>query len=200
MTRPSRMSRNQAKSLPSTRRLDPEIAKSVNLSDEYLIMMGLFQGAWASMDLTTDYAIWKFLNVTPEQAHLITSGMMFGRKARLLADLIGRSDHPNKAEILGSFSKFRGISKRDVFAHSYVWSDHSTVRFIDRQSGGEYKAKEHTFTLAQFTDHVLEVALVAERFYLALGATSEEVNDFGNASLSLNRRSKTSRGASKDKQ
>jgi hypothetical protein len=114
------MSRNLAKALQSTRQLNPEISKAVNMSDDYLIVMRLFQGAWASLELTTDYAIWNFFNVTPEQAHLITSGMMFGRKARLLADLIGRSDHRDKAEILGSFNEVR-TGKRDVFAHSYVW-------------------------------------------------------------------------------
>jgi hypothetical protein len=137
MARPSRMGRNKAKASPSkafplTGKLDPEIANSLNLSDDYLISIGLFRGAWASLELTTDYAIWKFLGVTPERAHLITSGMMFGRKARLLADLIGRSDHPNKAEILGWFNKLSGMSKRDVFAHSYVWSDGEIVKFVDR--------------------------------------------------------------------
>lgn len=190
MTRPSRMSRNRAKALQSTHQLDREISKAVNLSDDYLIMMGLFQGAWASLELTTDYAVWKFLNVTPEQAHLITSGMMFGRKARLLADLIGRSDHSNKSTILGSFNKVRA-SKRDIFAHSYVWSDNNVVKFIDRQTGGEYRAKEHSFTLEQFKEHVLEFTLDVQEFYLALGATREEVNDFGNAALRLDRGSKT---------
>jgi hypothetical protein len=147
MARPSRTNRNRAKAFPLPRQLDPEIAKAVNMSDDYLILMGLFQGAWASVELTTDYAIWKFLKVTPEQAHLITSGMMFGRKARLLADLVGRSDHPAKAVILGAFNDLRGMSKRDVFAHSYVWLDRKVIKFIDRQTGGEYRAKEHTATI-----------------------------------------------------
>jgi hypothetical protein len=33
---------------------------------------------------------------------------------------------------------------------------------------------------------------VASRFYLALGVTREEVNDFGNAALSTDRKSKAS--------
>jgi hypothetical protein len=190
MARPSHMNRNREK--PS-RPLPPDeeqALKALNLSDDYLVLVGLFQGAWASLELTTDYAIWKFLKVTREQAHLITSGIMFGRKARLLADLIGRSDHPNKAKILGAFNEVRGtMNKRDIFAHSYVWSDQNVVKFIDRQAGGEYKAKEHRFTLKQFRDYVLEFSLSAERFYLSLGATREEINVFGNAALSLNRRS-----------
>ena len=163
------------------------------------MFVGLFQGAWASLDLLTDYAIWKFLKVTPEQAHLITSGMMFGRKARLLADLIGRSDHPNKAEILGAFNEVRGtMNKRDIFAHSYVWSDQNLVKFIDRQAGGEYKAKEHSFTLKQFQNYVLEFSRSAARFYLSVGATRDEIDAFGDAALSLNRRSTTSHGEPED--
>jgi hypothetical protein len=114
--------------------------------------------------------------------------MMFGSKARLLVDLIRRSDHANKEEILESFSEFRGMSKRNVFAHSYVWSDHSTVKFMDRQTGGEYKAKEHTFTLTQFRHHVLKVAQVAERFYQAIGATRKAPSAVGAVGGSCERR------------
>jgi hypothetical protein len=191
MARPSRKKRNLARNPAFTGKLDPETAKAIDMSDDYLIMRGLFQSAWACLELTTDYAIWKFLNVTPEQAHLITSGMMFGRKSRLLADLIGRSDHPNKSEILGRFNKIRGMSKRDVFVHGYVWSDENSVKFIDRQSGGAYRARTHTFTLQEFKDYVLEFAMAGGEFYLALGATRKELNDFGNAALTLDQRSET---------
>lgn len=100
--------------------------------DDYTQLMGQFQSNWAATEIVTDYAIYKFLKVTPGQAHLITSGMMFGRKARLLADLIGKSDDPKKAQILGAFNKLRGMSKRDMFAHAYVRSDRASITFLDR--------------------------------------------------------------------
>jgi hypothetical protein len=106
--------------------------------DDYTQLMGHFQSMWGSVEVITDYAIWRFLKVTPGQAHLITSGMMFGRKARLLADLIGRSDDPKKAQILGAFNQLRGLSKRDLFAHAYVRSDGKSVTFLERSQGGEF--------------------------------------------------------------
>ncbi|MGC2223198.1 MAG: hypothetical protein WA624_12935 [Methylocella sp.] len=88
--------------------------------DDYTQLMGRAQSTWAGLEVITDYAIGKFLKVTNDQAHLITSGLMFGRKGRLLADLIAKSTDPQKATILGTFNKLRGMSKRDMFAHSYL--------------------------------------------------------------------------------
>ncbi len=135
----------------------------------------MFNGAWATFDLTTDYAIYQFLGVTAHQGHLITSGMMFGRKARLLADLIGRSDHPNKAKILGAFNKARGGNKRDVFAHGCVWSDKDTVKFLERTSGGEYQAVEHEFTVDELEAHIIRFIFANQAFWDALGAKKEDV-------------------------
>lgn len=160
--------------------------------DEYTQLMGLFQGNWASLEITTDYAIWKYLKVTPEQAHLITSGMMFGRKARLLADLIAHSNDPKKSVILGAFNKIRSLSKRDMFAHSYVRSDGTSITFLDRNASGQFRAKEHTFTLAEFAAHVNEFSIAGTTFYNALGATSQEVDAFAAAALRLSSKDKTS--------
>lgn len=110
----------------STDQLRPLI--DLVFQDQFANALGRFHLVWASVDLITDFAIYKFLNVSAEQAHLITSGMMFGRKSRLLADLISRSNHPNKAEILGPFNKLRGSNKRDILAHSYVSSTPNSVR------------------------------------------------------------------------
>jgi hypothetical protein len=168
-----------------------EPKKTAALSDNYHRMMGLFNGTWASLDLTTDYAIYRFLNVTPGQAHLITSGMMFGRKARLLADLIGHSDHPKRAEILGAFNKVRGGNMRDVFAHSYIRSGDDSVTFVDRSSSGEFKATEHTFTMLDLAKHVHDFAISVEAFWNALGVTKPEIEEFAMAAFSLNRKPKT---------
>jgi hypothetical protein len=46
----------------------------------YLQLLGIFHSNWSAIDLYTDFAIYNFLHVTPQQAHLITSGMVFGQK------------------------------------------------------------------------------------------------------------------------
>jgi hypothetical protein len=169
-----------------------EPKKTAALTDEYHKLMGLFNGMWASLDLTTDYAIYKFLNVTPGQAHLITSGMMFGRKARLLADLIGHSDDPRKGQILGAFNKVRSKNMRDVFAHSYVRSGDGIVTFVDRSSSNEFKATEHKFTMVELAQHVYEFSDNVNAFWNSLGVTKPEAEEFAAAALSLNRKSKKS--------
>lgn len=117
--------------------------------------------------------------------------MMFGKKCRLLADLIGRSDHPSKATILEAFNKVRA-GKRDVIAHSYVWSNSTSVKFIERQSGGEFKAIVHEFGMEEFTSYVVKYAADCTKFYNLLGVTIEEIEEFANAAFSLNRKSSKS--------
>jgi hypothetical protein len=153
--------------------------------------LGLFHFAFAQLDRCTDFAICKFLNVTPQEAHLITSGMMFGRKARLLADLIARSDHPQKASLLGSFNAVRGNNKRDIIAHGHLISDENdtSITFLERSVSGEFRAKKHTFTMLEFITYVIAFYGQFQAFHDALGVTDKELEDFSNAALSLNRKS-----------
>jgi hypothetical protein len=167
---------------------------ALSFRDDYTQLMGRVQSQWAALEIITDYAIGKFLKVTDGQAHLITSGMMFGRKGRLLADLVAKSDNPKKAEILGAFNKLRGMSKRDMFAHSYLRSSEDSVTFLDRSVSGEFRAEEHTFTLKEFRAYVTDFEIAIGAFRTSLGASSEQLVDFANAALSLSRNSKTSPG------
>jgi hypothetical protein len=168
-------------------------ANTLPLPKEFATILGYFHAAFASLDLTTDFAIFKFLNTTPAEAHLITSGMTFGRKARLLADLTGRSDHPNKKAILSAFNAIRG-NKRYAIAHGYLWTDQTSIKFIERNISGEFKTKEHSFTPKQFFDYVLDFSEKSTEFYNSLGTSRAEINEFAKAAFSLNRRSTTSPG------
>jgi hypothetical protein len=171
-----------------------KMRRPMALKTHYLKTMGLFQTTWAGIELSTDFAIYKFLKITPEQAHLITSGQMFGRKARLLADLIGRSDHPDKAKILKAFNEVRNKNLRDTFFHCYMQSSGDDVTYIERPAGGDFRATPHIFTLLTLTEHVRRVMEAAEAFYESLAPDSEELEAFVNAALSLRRKSKTSPG------
>jgi hypothetical protein len=169
----------------------PKHLSALHFDPEYQKWMGIFNAAWASLDLTTDLAICKFLNVTHLQGHLITSGMMFGRKARLFADLVGRSSHPNKTAILTTFNKVRGKSMRDVFAHSYVLADTKRIIFIERPGGGEARAKRYDFTLQEFIKYVNTFLEIAEDYEQSLASvlTISERNAYAKAALDLNRKS-----------
>jgi len=162
--------------------------------------LGGFQVNWAGIELITDYAICLFLEITYEQTHLITSGMMFGSKAKLLSDLISKSDHANKAAIKTAFNKIRGDTKRDVFAHCYINSTTKTVQFIERPRGGEYRAVVHEFTLQELIDHTTKIARTAVEFSAAIGAEPDKVSAFAEAALSLSRKSKMSPHEPQDKE
>lgn len=167
---------------------------SLQFSAEYNKWMGIFNACWSAMDLSTDLVICKFLGVTYLQAHLITSGMMFGRKARLLADLVGRSSHPDRDKILGTFNKIRSEAHRDVFAHSYVLADSQSIIFIDRPGGGEARAKQYTYSLDEFIAHVKKFMDLGAEFENAVRNvySDSERNTFAKAALGLNRKSAAS--------
>jgi hypothetical protein len=167
---------------------------ALSFRDDYTQLMGRAQSQWAALEIITDYAIGKFLKVTDGQAHLITSGLMFGRKGRLLADLVATSDDPKKAAILGAFNKLRCMSKRDMFAHSYLRSTKDTVTFLERSVSGKFRAEERTFTLDEFRAYVVDFESAIGAFRASLGATSAQFEAFAKAALSFSRNSKTSPG------
>lgn len=160
-------------------------------SNRFWYLLGCFHVTWALTDLTTDYAIWKFLGGTPLETHIITSGMMFGRKAKLLADLIANSNHPKKSEILGAFNKVRDHNKRNIIAHSYYLFDEKNVCFVERSNSGPYNAKEHTFPMDEFEDHVAKMGDYGQAFHSAIGASRELLTEFAHAALNRDHKSNT---------
>lgn len=122
----------------------------------YHALLGVFHSNWSAIDLYTDIATMQFLGITPEQTHLITSGMVWGRKARLLADLIGHSSDTRRSALMTALNKIRA-AKRDIFAHSYVASDAIHITFLERLTSGPFKIKEHVFTLEEFGEHARSV-------------------------------------------
>jgi hypothetical protein len=166
--------------------------KNLTTDSVYLQAMGFFQTSWSGVELSTDFAIYKFLRVTAEQSHLITSGMMFGRKARLLADLIKRSGHPNKQKILNAFNKVRGGNMRDVFAHGYISANKDTVVFLERSAGGDFKSKPHVFTIKEFLLHVGRFVRDGEAFAHSLEIDPAELRKFTDAAMNLENKSATS--------
>jgi hypothetical protein len=157
------------------------------LTEEYIKWLGRFHHNWSAIDLHVDYAIYKFLQVTALQAHLITSGMMFGRKARLLVDLIKHSTHPKRTELLSVFGRITKAN-REIITHSYVRSNADSVTFMERKISGPFTAKEHTFSKDEFLRHIEAVAIAGEELRSLLAVSSDDLNEFATAALSLNRK------------
>jgi len=90
--------------------MEPILPMPIAKHTSYLQLLGIFHSNWSAIDAYTDFAIYQFLRVTPQQAHLITSGMVFGRKARLLGDLIRHSNDARKQKLMEAFNKIRTAS------------------------------------------------------------------------------------------
>ena len=166
--------------------------KPLGTQPKFTNLLGLFHGTFATVDLTVDWAIGKFLNIAPQETHILTGGLMFGPKARLLTDLVARSDNPKKSEILKPLNRIRGTSMRDIITHGYLWSDDNSVKFIHRKTSNEYKCVAHPFTFDDFADHVLKFVGDATDLYTALDINYDDINAFASAALSVSSKPKTS--------
>jgi hypothetical protein len=161
----------------------PTPPKNLIYRPEFAHLLGNFHLIWSGIDQIVDYAICEFLKITPEQSHLLTSGLLFGRKAQLLAAFISRSDHSRKKEMLTALNTLRGEAKRDVVVHSYLDSTPTTVTFLHRSAGGEYAVKKHTYSLTEFRSHVLKVGDAARKLQEAVGVTQSQLTEFEESAI-----------------
>jgi hypothetical protein len=151
--------------------------------------LGFFHGAWAVTEASIDYAIGKFLRLTYEEAHLLTAGMEYGRKAQLLRNIIYRGKHPKRTVLLQHLNTIQNESMRNVFAHSYLASDETSVAFILRSRGGSYSATEYEFTEKEFINHVSKFLEASSAFHTALEVEDIEFFKFQHAALSVSSKS-----------
>jgi hypothetical protein len=145
-------------------------------------LLGQFHGIWLSLDPVLDYSIGFFLSIPPEDTHVIVAGMEFGKKLRILIDLIRRYPHPRKAELIKQLKILQG-SKRDQITHAYIASNREQVIFISRSRGGEYNATKLSFSIKEFSEHVVKILHAAQAYDRALGAKPDDVIAFANAAL-----------------
>ena len=145
---------------------------------EFCGAVGTFYSNWAALELTIDLAIGKLLAVPHEVTHLLTAGLDFHRKARILRALIRRSNHPQKAKLLTALNKIQNESKRNVFAHSYLGGTDVEVTYLERSRNGELSATEHTFTAQEFVVHVARFVDAGRQFASLIGRSDKEIREF----------------------
>ena len=125
------------------------------------------------------------MGISPEQTHLITASIDFGRRAQWLRELVRASKFSNKAALLGALNAIQNDSKRNIFAHSYLSADEKNVWFVDRIPYGEFSIKAHRFDAESFTQHVDNIAVHAQALEGALQATNKELDDFVQAAINM---------------
>jgi hypothetical protein len=164
----------------------------LGLTDEFNLWFGRFHGAWLSADLTVDYMIGRLLKLRHEQTHRLLAGMETGRKMRILYGLLRDCDLKHRAKALQCLGKLQNESKRNIFAHSFLWSDEHAVTFVNRAGGQKYSAEKHRFTMIRFRMHVAEFLSVGRDFYESLEIDMADIQAFGEAAISAASSSKTS--------
>ncbi len=157
--------------------------KFLAFDDNFLHFMGMFHGMWATLELVLCYGLTKFLKLSPEEGHVLTSGMEFGRKITLLRNLVRRSDDANKGKLISLLGKIQNESKRNVFVHSFITSNAERVTFIDRSRGGDYKVTKHEYTLKEFADHLESFGSAAAELEMLLGIDPAELHRFAEAAF-----------------
>jgi hypothetical protein len=153
-------------------------AGTLALTAEFQHVLGSFYLLWSSFEFIVDFAIWRFLKLEPTVAHLMTAGLDFNRKARLLRGVIKRSGHTKTAQLQTALNEIQNESKRNVFAHSFWMATPTTVTFIERSRHGPMEIKQHTFTLEEFRSHVLRIEKACSDFEEALAVPREDILDF----------------------
>jgi hypothetical protein len=156
-------------------------------TDAFLINLGKFYTTWLVLEATIDYTIGRFLKLPHNETHILTAGMEFGRKASLLRVLIDRSDIRNKLEIKQLLRKIQEESKRNIFAHSIIASNPTSVSFFYRKMDGTFSITEHSFTHAEFESHVRKMTSFAHNFSNALNVDMNEFQEFSRAALSASK-------------
>jgi hypothetical protein len=142
-------------------------------------LLGQFHSLWLIFDPALDFSIGHFLGTETRSTHALVSGMMFGTKLALLADLIKRSDHPKKGILSECVSTLRA-SKRDQITHAYIKSNKTNFTLMYRSKGGNYQSGELAFHIDDFATHVAKMAEAAKRYHEAFGVPIEQFEAFAN--------------------
>jgi hypothetical protein len=162
-----------------------KMSKAFANTPAFYVSLGAFYAAWTAVELNIDFAIWRILKIPLESAHALVGPLEFGRKAAILRSLLPSSDYRNVEQIKGHLTRLSRASLRNVFAHSFMASDATSVTFIHRTGQGQYQAQGYRFEADKFVDHVKGFTQEAEDFEKALGITVKELGDFAAAALPM---------------
>jgi hypothetical protein len=171
----SSMARNLSADIPGV--TDPDIL--------YHYRLGIFHAVWSTVDIASDMAVGHFMALSDEEALMVTWGMMFGAKAKLLATLIKNSQHERKAALMTALNALRGNAKRDVLAHGYQLGGEKKVGFIEKPRGNDFTTRVHIFTHEEFRQHVNSLIGNANAFQQALGFPQARAQEFSDAAANL---------------
>jgi len=139
-------------------------------------VLGQFHSMWMMFDVTLDFAIKKLLGINNQQAHILCTGMEFGKKLRLVSELLKRGDVANGQE-LASAVKILQSARRDALTHGYIASNSTHVTFIYRNRG-TYSVDKVEFSIDEFEEHVAKMVKATIQFQKAIAPDVNQLGEF----------------------
>lgn len=151
---------------------------------DFYTALGRFYAVWSAVELDIDCAIGKLKQLPPEEAHRLVAAMKFSKKLDVLRFLLDNSKYENVAQLKEFLDRIENETLRNVFAHSFMASDSSSVSFYHRRSRqGQYSCEPYRFEAENFFVHVQNFAQLAHDFERAFGFAQKEVGKFASFAL-----------------
>jgi hypothetical protein len=151
-------------------------------TDEFYHQTGLFYFVWTRTDLVIDWAFWKALKTaTPEQAHERVAGLSFGRKcAEFRTLLLDSKEFENIEKVRSASAHHQRLDAKRLCA--FVSCLGRRVRDIHSpKERGSSVSDWHTFTRAEFLNHVHEFIQLSVDFQTAVGVSDWDLAGFAAA-------------------
>jgi hypothetical protein len=159
--------------------IDLETIEATGFPPDFHRTLGHFHSMWMMFDVTLDFSLKQMLEISNQQTHIMCAGMEFGRKLRLLIELLKRSNHPKRDDLVAAIKVLQG-SKREILTHGYIGSNTTHVTFIYRNRG-DYGVTRQEYSIEEFKTHVTAMVKATIKFQEALEVSDEDFLEFANS-------------------
>ncbi|POQ05552.1 hypothetical protein [Pseudomonas syringae] len=145
-------------------------------------LYGFFMVAWSALESVIQAAIMKELDISPTKAVIITGKLQFQPRIQLLINLL-KQNTPQNQEAIKAMQKMEGFAHRNTIVHGLiVIGKPEQLTFIKYDGGASVS---QSFTPIEMERHVNGLNDRSERIQHLLGITDREIQEIGDATLSL---------------
>jgi hypothetical protein len=143
--------------------------------------------AWSVLESVIQTAIRKELGITPVKAVITTGKMQFQPRVQLLINLLKQSPTPDK-EAISLLQKMEGFAHRNTIVHGLVViGEPDKLTFLKYDGGASIR---QSFTVESMMKHISGLTERTEKIQLLLNVSNQEIQEIGDATLELFKKSK----------
>ena len=145
--------------------------------------VGFYHIAWSTTEAIIECAIAKQLNLGPIEGSIVTSGIMFVGRAKMLEALLLREEKAN-ATALKFLRRIMNSPDRVDLTHSIVGLNDTGLYFRRRKLDGGFKSTDIPYDLVSLITKAKDLSLNAGELQKALGITDDDFNTYFQAAHS----------------